>query len=193
MTLTRLAALALPAALLAAACSPARPADGAAPAKAEPAAAAAVATPAKTITPAEGAVWSFWQTEEGSHLTFAVPESDDTVNYFVCQTGTGSLQASMWADHPIPGDPGPEARTEMTQLTVSSGSVSKAYEAVAESEEMYGGSQVTAMQLGLDDPVIQAFARTGAVQFSAFGERTSMPAAPLAEVRKLLDACRKAD
>ena len=78
--------------ILAAACSPSK----SAPPAAEKGAPAAT-TPASATAPAaaDGHVWSFWQTEEGSHLSYAVPESDDTANYFVCQTGTGTLQASV--------------------------------------------------------------------------------------------------
>ena len=176
--------------ILAAACSPSKSAPPAAekgaPASATPAAATAPAAP-------DGHVWSFWQTEEGSHLSYAVPESDDTANYFVCQTGTGTLQASVWADHAIPGEPSAEARTEMTQLTLVSGATSRSYEAVAEGEEMYGGAQVTAMNVGLNDPVIREFARTGAIQMKAYGETTKMPAVKLSDVKQLLDACKKAD
>ena len=172
------------------ACTPAKKDE--APAKAAPAAAATPAAAPGVAPNPDGAVWSFWQTEEGSHLTFAVPESDDVTHYFVCQSGSGTLQASMWADHAVPGPEGEEAPTEMTQLTLTSGAVSKAYEAVAEGEEMYGGSQVMAMNVGLADPVIKEFARTGAIQFAAFGDKTSMPAAPLADVQKLLNACKKA-
>ena len=176
--------------ILAAACSPSK----SAPAAAEKAAPAAT-TPASAAMPAapDLHVWSFWQTEEGTHLSYAVPESDDTANYFVCQTGTGTLQASVWADHAIPGEPSAEARTEMTRLTLVSGAASKAYEAVAEGEEMYGGAQVTAMNVGLNDTVIREFARTGVIQMKAYGETTKMPAVKLSDVRQLLDACKKAD
>jgi len=178
-------------------CSPAKgKAD--APAKAAPAAAAAAAADraepaAATQDNADGAVWTFFQTEEGTHLSFTVPESDDVANYFVCQSGSGTLQASVWADHPIAGEPSAEARTEMTQLTLISGAASKSYEAVAEGEEMYGGAQVTAMNVGLNDPVIAEFARTGVIQMKAFGATTKMPAVKLADVQKLLKACKKAD
>lgn len=173
--------------LMTTACSPSKSAPNP-PAKAEPAA----ATPTSAAADPGGHVWSFWQTEEGSHLTYAVPESDDTANYFVCQTGTGTLQASVWADHAIPGEPSAEARTEMTELTLVSGATSKSYEAVAEGEEMYGGAQVTAMNVGLNDPVIREFARTGVIQMKAYGETTKMPAVKLSDVKQLLDACKKA-
>lgn len=176
--------------ILAAACSPSKSAPSAAE-KAAPA--ATTPAPASTPAAADGHVWSFWQTEEGSHLSYAVPESDDTANYFVCQTGTGTLQASVWADRAIPGEPSAEARTEMTQLTLVSGAVSKSYEAVAEGEEMYGGAQVTAMNVGLNDPVIAEFARTGVIQMKAYGETTKMPAVKLSDVKQLLDACKRAD
>ena len=199
MILNRAALIALPFAVLAAACSPAKgKAD--APAKAAPAAATAAAadmaepasaTTATTTENADGAVWSFTQDEDGANLTFTVPESDDVVNYLSCKPGKGMLEASVWADHGIPGEPGPEPRTEATQLTLTSGAVSKAYAATAESEEMYGGSQVTAGAIPLGDPVIAEFGRTGSIQMKAFGVSTTMPAASQADVQKLLKACKK--
>jgi hypothetical protein len=171
-------------------CSPSKSApEKAAPRP--PAAATAPPAPARVLANADGAVWSFWQTEEGSHLSFAAPESDDVVNYLVCQSGSGTLQASFWADHAVPGEPGPEARTEPGKLTLTSGAVSQTYDATAEGEEMYGGSQVTG-DVGLSDPVIAEFARTGVIQMSAFGQQTAMPAAPLVDVQKMLKACKKA-
>lgn len=172
--------------LLAAACSPSKsaPAEKAAPATTTPAAATAPAAP-------DLHVWSFWQTEEGTHLSYAVPESDDTANYFVCQSSSGTLQVSYWADHAIPGEPSAEPRTEPTKLTLTSGTVSKAYDATATGEEMYGGAQVEA-DVGLNDPVILEFGRTGAIQMSAYGDASAMPAVNVSDAQKLLKACKKA-
>lgn len=174
--------------MVAAACSPSKSAPPAAE-KAAPAA----ATPASASTPAtaDGHVWSFWQTEEGSHLSYAVPDSDDTANYFVCQSSSGTLQASYWADHAIPGEPGAEPRTEATKLTLTSGAVSKAYDATATGEEMYGGAQVEA-DVGLNDPVMVEFGRTGVIQMSAYGDASAMPPVNVSDVQKLLKACKKA-
>ena len=179
--------------LLAAACSqPAGKADAKEPA-APPAKAAPAADP--TATPdtrpyEEQAVWHFWQTEEGTHLAHSIPDSDDAGSGFHCQTGTGQIQIAHWADHAMPGD-GPETpRQETTSLKLTSGAVSRTYQASANSEEMYGGTETYA-DTTPDDPVLKEFARTGMIQFTAYGETTSYEAANKGDVAKLLAGCRK--
>lgn len=188
--------LTLAAALLAAACSQtSAKADAKAgdAAKGETAPAAAdAATPAagQDEAAADQAIWHFWQTEEGTHLNHAIPDSDDAGSGFHCQTGMGQVGISHWADHAMPGD-GPEnPRTEMTPLTLTSGKVSKTYQAAANSEEMYGGTETYA-DTTPDDPVLKEFARTGVIQFTAYGETTAYEAAKPADVAKLLAGCRK--
>jgi len=197
MTRTTLS-LTLAAALLAAACSQtSAKADAKAPdaaAKAAPAAATAAAGDPTAVPDTrdyeDQAVWHFWQTEEGTHLNHAIPDSDDAGSGFHCQTGTGQIQIAHWADHAMPGD-GPETpRTETTPLTLTSGKVSKTYQASANSEEMYGGTETYA-DTTPDDPVLKEFARTGVLQFTAYGDTTTYEPAKPADVARLLAGCRK--
>lgn len=185
--------LPLAAVLLAAACSqPAGKAD--AKETAAPAAKAAPADPSAvpdTRSYEDQAIWHFWQTEEGTHLAHSIPDSDDAGSGFHCQTGTGTIQIAHWADHAMPGD-GPETpRQETTPLKLTSGSVSQTYTASANSEEMYGGTETYADGKP-DDAVLKEFARTGVIQFTAYGQTTSYEAAKPADVARLLAGCRKA-
>lgn len=183
--------------LLVAACSqPAGKADAreAPPAaKAAPNDAAADPTAVPDTRPYEDqAIWHFWQTEEGTHLAHSIPDSDDAGSGFHCQTGTGVIQVAHWADHAMPGD-GPETpRQETTPLKLTSGAVSQTYSASANSEEMYGGTETYA-DAKPDDAVLKEFARTGVIQFTAYGETTSYEAAKPADVAKLLAGCRKSN
>lgn len=182
----------LAAMMVVAACSqPAGKADAKAPAKAAPASAADPTAVPDTRPYEDQAVWHFWQTEEGTHLNHAIPESDDAGSGLHCQTGTGQIQIAHWADHAMPGD-GPETpRTETTPLTLTSGKVSKTYQASANSEEMYGGTETYA-DTTPDDPVLKEFARTGVLQFTAYGDTTAYENAKPADVARFLAGCRKA-
>ena len=184
--------LTLAAVLFAAACSqPAGKADAkAAPAKAEAPAAADAATPAAGEEEG-GRRWQFSQTEEGTHLAYQDDSGEDMGSGFHCQTGTGTIQIAHWADHAIPGEPGPEPRSESVKLTLISGAVRQGYDATANGEEMYGGAEVYA-DAKPDDAVLKAFASTGVIQFDAYGETSAYPAAPKADVARLLAGCRKA-
>ena len=187
--------LTLAAVMFAAACSqPAGKADAKAteaPAKAAPAAADAAAPAAGQDEEEGGRTWQFNQTEEGTHLAYQDSSGEDMGSGFHCQTGTGTIQIAHWADHPIPGEPGPEPRTESTKLTLISGAVRQDYNATANGEEMYGGAEVYA-DANLNDAVLEEFARTGVIQFAAYGETSAYPAAPRADVARLLAGCKKA-
>jgi len=134
--------------------------------------------------------WHGFQTEEGTHIAYSIPDSDDAGPHMACQTGTGEVSITFWADHAIPGEPGPEARTEEVKLTMSSGSVTRTYDALASSEEMYGGAMVQASTT-ITDPVLVEFARTGRLRMKAYDDASDMPVAPRAVVDAFMKGCRK--
>lgn len=46
-------------------------------------------------------VWTFSETEEGVHLQYGTPESDDVLATFSCQKGTDQAELYLTFDHRI--------------------------------------------------------------------------------------------
>lgn len=190
MTMRALLSAALPALILLGACNPAeKKAEAPAAAKAPDKAELTAGAPAPwTETPGnDEAVWHFWQTEEGTHIAYSIPDSDDAGPALHCQSGTGQISISYWADHEIKGEPG---ASETTRLRLTSGKVAREYEALGEREELYGGATVSASTT-IKDPVIVEFARTGVLQMTAYGMTSTMPPADKATVGKFMKGCAK--
>jgi hypothetical protein len=190
MTLHRAALVALPLALLAAACSP--PQGKANPPEVSPPTAPpAAATPAASASPGdpvEQASWNGWQDAEAAGLTYAIPESDDAGPTLHCDLNAGKVEVIFFVDHRESQEVG--AGEKPARFTLASGTVTRTYDGTIVGEEMMGGSEVHGT-LAMDDPVLVSFARTGQISFSAYGENNAPPMAGAADVAKFLAACRK--
>ncbi len=142
--------------------------------------------------------WTLTLGDDLAQLGWAIPESDDGGPSFSCSPGDGMVKVSQLVTHRIAtetptadgnwvdakGRPAPWPG----ELTLASGGVRETYPAIVQPEEMYGGSFVEA-EIGPETPVLAAFARTGVIVLTSFGESEKPPAAPTAKVRALLAAC----
>ncbi|HEY9219865.1 MAG TPA: hypothetical protein VIO94_17590 [Phenylobacterium sp.] len=141
--------------------------------------------------------WFGQVTKTDAFLTFGLPDSDEVELSLSCTRKTGQiriffpvetrladrLRGSTWLDKV--GRPAPWP----VSVTVASGAQSTTVRGQADANEMSGGSSVT-VELSERAPVLQEFAKTGALRLSAVGETVASPNAPKGEARKLVRSCR---
>lgn len=143
--------------------------------------------------------WTFAETEEGAHLSYGTPESDDLPIAFHCQKGTGEVSVFLVFEHreatEAPNADGEwvNAKGEVapwkTTLVIGTSSGDFKAPASVEADEMNGGSSIE-VTAGVGDPPFVAISRDGKMTFKAYGETVSPPTAPKAEFRKLLRLCK---
>jgi len=151
------------------------------------------------VSPAMAAQpWRLSVDGDGASLTNAIPDSDDAATMLQCRSGEGTVTVYLFlerrvADHLMDaqwvdraGRPSPWS----TRLTVVSGAVTGTFPAQANPDEQSGGTEVEAV-LPASAPVLAAFARTGAIRLSAYGERVKDPPIPAAKAAALMRVCRR--
>ena len=142
--------------------------------------------------------WRLVVDGDGASLTNAIPDSDDAATMLQCRTAEGTVTVYLFletrvADH-LKGaewvDKAGRTAPWSARLTVTSGGVTGAFPAKANPDEQSGGTEVEAT-IPASAPVMAAFARTGAIHFTAFGERVKEPPIPAAKAAGLMRVCRK--
>lgn len=143
--------------------------------------AAALLQPAAALAQDER-VWRFYDGPDRITLVYGVPETDDVFTALSCAPGR-RMRAATFVDREISGP-------ETTSLVIASGKVSARLTAQASVDEMNGGAYIEAL-FATGGPVMREFSRTGVIRMTVYGQSTNMPAAPLRDVRRLMQACTR--
>ncbi len=142
--------------------------------------------------------WSLTSTDEGPFLTVGEPDGESPVTALRCKPHSGKIQVTLFPEHHVPatlkgeawvdkaGKPAPWA----TVVHLASGAVTADAPAKTNPDEMNGGSEVE-LTLPAASPVMQAFAKTGAIKFTAYGESPHDPPVTPAMAGKLVKTCTK--
>lgn len=158
--------------------------------------------PILALAPSASAVakahWSLTSTDEGPFLTVGEPDGESPVTSLRCKPRSGRIEITLFPEHQVPaqlkgetwvdksGKPAPWTTT----VHVASGAVSADAPGKTNRDEMNGGSEVE-LTLPASSPVIQAFAKTGAIKFTSYGESPHDPPVTPAMAAKLVKACSK--
>ena len=137
--------------------------------------------------------WTFTETEEGVHLQYGTPDSDDVLATFICQKGTDQAELYLTFEHRIAAE-SPTAEGEWldaegrkapwpVDLRLSGTPV----KAEAAADEMNGGSSVT--WLG-DTAGLRDVASAGELRAEAFGETVAPPPFRKADFGRFLRGCK---
>lgn len=142
--------------------------------------------------------WTLHIDDSLAQLTWAIPDSDDAGPSFSCSPGDGMVKVTQLVEHRVATEQPTADGTWVDakgrpppwpgELRLTSGKVSETYAALVQPEEMYGGSFVEAEAFP-ETPIFEAFAKTGVIVLTSFGESDKPPPAPRASVRALLHAC----
>jgi hypothetical protein len=139
--------------------------------------------------------WTFTETEEGVHLQYGTPESDDVLAAFVCNKGSDQAELYLTVEHRIAGEAptedgqwlDPEGRPAPWTVTLTLAGYR--VEAQATADEMNGGSTLNYLAR-TGSPPYAAMAQSGELRAEAFGETIAPPPFRKAEMRRFLAACR---
>jgi hypothetical protein len=138
-------------------------------------------------------VWTFSESEEGVHLQYGTPESDDVLATFICQKGTDQAELYLTFEHRIatesPTADGDwlDAQGRKAPWPVDLILSGVAVTAEASADEMNGGSSVT--YLG-DTGGLRGVAASGQLRADAFGETIAPPPFRKADFRRFLEGCK---
>lgn len=130
--------------------------------------------------------WEVSILDDWAALRWAIPDTDDAGVTYACDLRSGVVRALFYtADQP------PQARLKPwpAKLEIRSGSLRLSAPAEGQIDDLTEGTVIEA-KLPLNAPVLTAFAKTGALTLSAYGETSDAPPAPVADVAKFLEACR---
>lgn len=143
-------------------------------------------------------LWNLHIDDDLAQLSWAIPDSDDGGPSFSCSPGDGMVKVSQLVTHRVATDQPTAEGTWVDakgrpapwpgELRLTSGQVSETYSALVHPEEMYDGSIVQAEAFP-ETPIFEAFAESGVIVLTSFGESEAPPPAPRASIRALLNAC----
>lgn len=137
--------------------------------------------------------WTFTESEEGVHLQYGTPDSDDVLATFICQKGTDQAELYLTFEHRIatesPTADGDwlDANGDKAPWPVSLNLSSATVQAEASADEMNGGSSV--MWLG-DTAGLQSVAAAGRLKAEAFGEIIAPPPFRKGDFQRFLKGCK---
>ena len=145
----------------------------------------------------EERVWRLYTSSDLISLVYGVPETDDVAQVLMCAPHR-RIRTNFTFEHEVAVrqdgerwlDSAGRASPWPTRLTVSSGDATATLDATTEPDQMNGGSSVSAT-FSTGGPVMTAFARTGRLRVTAYGETLSLPPAPVARVRRFLQLCSR--
>lgn len=150
---------------------------------------------------AQERVWRFTETEEGVHLVYGQPESDDVQVAFYCQRGTDQAGLLVWFEHRVAVDsPSPDGEWLNADgapapwpatLGVSVRDAGFMLNGNAAHDEVSEGTSL-AVQTPTREPYLKAFAASGRIVFKAYGETIKPGPANPAEVRRFIAGCAPA-
>jgi hypothetical protein len=152
-----------------------------------------VASPA-----AAGGPWRLSVAADEAMLTRADGSGEDAATSLHCTPKSGAVGVTLFLDHRLAdhlmGDQwvdkaGARAPWKIA-LTVTSGAVATSGPALANPDEMNGGSEIEAT-IPANAPVMIEFAKTGALRLIARGETVRDPPIPKAKAAALVAACAK--
>lgn len=137
--------------------------------------------------------WTFTESEEGVHLQYGTPDSDDVLATFSCQKGTDQAELYLAFEHRIATE-SPTADGDWldangnkapwpVSLTLSGATV----KTEASADEMNGGSTIT--WLG-DTAGLSSVAVAGLLKAEAFGETIAPPPFRKADFQRFLKGCK---
>ena len=138
-------------------------------------------------------IWTFTETEEGVHLQYGTPDSDDVLATFICQKGTDQAELYLTFEHRIATE-SPTAEGDWLDAEgrkapwpvdlVLSG---RPVKAEASADEMNGGSSVSWFG---DTAGLQGVAAAGRLAAEAFGETVAPPPFRKADFNRFLRGCK---
>lgn len=142
-----------------------------------------------------------WRLEidgDGANLTNAIPNSDEAATMLQCQGGEGVITVYLFIDRRIADhlqgaewvDRQGRSPPWNTRLLVTSGKLTASIPAKGNPDEESGGTEIEAT-IPANAAVMAAFARTGAVRFTAYGEVVRDPPIPASKAAGLMRVCRK--
>lgn len=137
--------------------------------------------------------WTFTETEEGVHLQYGTPDSDDVLATFICQKGTDHAELYLTFEHRIatetPTAEGDwlDAEGRRAPWPVDLKLSGAAVKAEASADEMNGGSSV--MWLG-DTAGLAGVATAGQLRAEAFGEAIAPPPFRKTDFQRFLKGCK---
>jgi hypothetical protein len=149
-------------------------------------------------SPALAAPWGLTVAKDEALLTYADSSGEDAATSLRCTPHSGKIRVTMFlehrqADHLMGAewvDKAGRRAPWKTNLSVASGDVNDSFPAAVNADEMNGGSQLDAA-IPTASPVVAAFAKTGAIRLSAYGETVKDPKVPAAKAAGLVKACSK--
>jgi hypothetical protein len=142
--------------------------------------------------------WMAGEADGRAHLQYAAPESDWIILVLACATGSGTIDVSApfareWPDARFEGDEWVDAEGRRqpwtAELTLRSARTSRTVRAAATVDEMNGGAWYDA-KVPAEDPLWDAFGRSGRLSLAANGEEFSVPRAPRERSAAFVAACR---
>jgi hypothetical protein len=149
-------------------------------------------------SPAAAAPWRLSVAPDQALLTRADGSGEDAATALRCVPGSGRIVVVMFtqrrlADHLMGAawvDRAGRSAPWTASLTAASGELAANFPAIANPDEMNGGTEIKAV-VPADAPVMAAFAKTGALRFTALGETARDPKVPAAKAAGLIKACGK--
>jgi hypothetical protein len=135
-------------------------------------------------TPALAAPWTLSVTRQSVMLSDADDSGEDAATTLQCKPKSGRITVHFFLEKRV------SDTVKAGTLTVKSGAVSAQFAARATPEEMYGGNEIEAT-VPADAPVVAAFAKTGVLRLTAWGETARGGAIPLAKAAGLVKACAR--
>lgn len=130
--------------------------------------------------------WEVSILDDWAALRWAIPDTDDAGVTYACDLRSSVVRVLFYtAGQPREAKPRPWP----TKLDMRSGSLHLSAKAEAQVDELTEGTVIEA-QLPLNAPILAAFAKTGALTLSAYGETSGAPPAPTADIETFLKACR---
>jgi len=142
--------------------------------------------------------WRLTIDADGPYLTVGDAESESPVTSLHCKPHEGRIGATLFVERRVADrlkgdtwvDKAGRPYPWPTTVRVVSGAVSADVAAKTSPDEMNGGSEVD-LFLSPTAPVVLAFAKTGALKFTAWGETTKDPTVPPAMAARLVKGCSK--
>lgn len=142
--------------------------------------------------------WRLISNNGEPYLTMAEPDTDEGGTSLHCKAHSGSLRGSLMLDHAVPStlkgsdwvDQSGAKAPWKTTIHAVSGAISVELTAKTMPNEESGGSEVE-FSISTASPLVQAFARTGAIRFTAYGETPKDPPTPATLAARLVKACSK--
>jgi len=154
---------------------------------------AAGASPALAKSP-----WRLTIDADGPYLTVGDAESESPATSLHCKPHEGKIGVTLFVERRVADrlkgdtwvDKAGRPYPWPTTVRVVSGPVSADVAAKTSPDEMNGGSEVD-LTLAPTAPVMVAFAKSGALKFTAWGETTRDPPVPPALAAKLVKGCSR--